>query len=287
MTALDSASLKFWESVGECGTVLVIVGVTGEALEIVLKWIEHKAKSHCFNKWCEEQKFLLDVFLPGVFWILVVGGLILEFRGSHKAQLIVQQENNRITQELDNSKKSIEALVKENTQVRGELSKVDSMAKRRIMTAGQEQAFMREVSKFAGAQYRITSENDNEVDDLVKQLTEALNGAGWREVSPPQHFSRPSAIYVGWWYPLDLIIRNGVTVEAVPTFTPVLNPMHTTNTTSGLAGHALVDALIRVDISTRWVNDWQLARPPNAALDPNIVYIRVGFRPYTGWDGSP
>jgi hypothetical protein len=99
MTALDSSSLKFWESLAEWGTKLVIVGVVGEALELVLKWIEYKWKSEAFRNWCEKQKFSLDVFWPGVFWIMVVGGLIMEFRGSHEAQLIVQTENNRIMKE--------------------------------------------------------------------------------------------------------------------------------------------------------------------------------------------
>lgn len=100
MTAIDSASLNWYESLADWGTKLVIAGVACEALEIILKFIEYKGNSQCFNKWCEEHKFWLDVVFPGIFWIMVVGGLVMEFRGSHQAQLIVQKENNRITQEL-------------------------------------------------------------------------------------------------------------------------------------------------------------------------------------------
>lgn len=98
MTALDLASLSWWETVADIGTWLVIVGVAGEGIEIVLKIIEHKSKHQGFKHWYEKYEFSIDV-VGGIFWMMVVIGLLMEFRGSHESQRIVQTENTRITQE--------------------------------------------------------------------------------------------------------------------------------------------------------------------------------------------
>ena len=93
MTALDSASLKYWESVADWGTVFVIIGVAGEGVEILVKFFEPCLKRtqkwrHFFHKadpWIN--------MIGGLFWIMVVLGLWAEFKGNHLAKVILDKEN--------------------------------------------------------------------------------------------------------------------------------------------------------------------------------------------------
>jgi len=98
MTAADAASLSSWESIANFGTWLVIIGVAGEGLEILFKICEHKFRENRFLKWCGAHEFWIDI-LGGICWIMVVIGLVMELRGSNEAQLIVKQENARVTKE--------------------------------------------------------------------------------------------------------------------------------------------------------------------------------------------
>ena len=73
----NSASLDFWESWSKFGILLVIVGVTGEGVEFIVKereekWELVKKQKHWFG------------FAEKFFWMLVVIGLIIERRCGDK-----------------------------------------------------------------------------------------------------------------------------------------------------------------------------------------------------------
>src|SRR5581483_4401369 len=93
----DASSLEFWETIADVGTVLVMVGVTGEGLDIVLKICKRKVKNARFHNWLEKHDFAIEIW-GAIFWIMVVVGLAIEFKGNHKAQQIVTVENTRMRQ---------------------------------------------------------------------------------------------------------------------------------------------------------------------------------------------
>jgi hypothetical protein len=101
MSVIDAASLKSWESFADLGAWLVIIGVAGEGGEIVLKILKHKLKNMCFLGWYNKHEFSIELF-AAVFWIMVVVGLAMEFRGNHKAKTITDRENVRLTQNAAN-----------------------------------------------------------------------------------------------------------------------------------------------------------------------------------------
>jgi hypothetical protein len=127
MSAADAASLRFWESVADVATWAVIIGVAGEVIEILLKFLKLKFDKRRKSdpqlhppkhiEWIERHDIGLEIF-GGVFWMLVVLGLIFEWRGSHKAKDITDREARRLTQQLDAATTSAGEAKKETEQLR-------------------------------------------------------------------------------------------------------------------------------------------------------------------------
>ena len=90
MTSLDSASLKFWESVAEWGFRMVFIGVAGEGAEIIAKLFFKKSFKKHEHSW--------DIF-SGICWLILVVGLAIEFKGTHNVTLLSDSENARLTEE--------------------------------------------------------------------------------------------------------------------------------------------------------------------------------------------
>jgi hypothetical protein len=98
-------SIESWETLAEIGTALVILGVSGEGAEMLIKAAKlHKAKKadskhwrlhsrpHLALEWCDKHELGLEIF-GFVCWLLVVVGLIIELRSSHEARLLANAEN--------------------------------------------------------------------------------------------------------------------------------------------------------------------------------------------------
>src|SRR4051812_45056634 len=93
MSPEDALSLSRWELVADVATWAVIIGVAGEGIELILKLLKH------FNKlpeFCIKYDFWIDTVAGIFFWMMVVGGLVFELRGSHKVKVISDRENARI-----------------------------------------------------------------------------------------------------------------------------------------------------------------------------------------------
>jgi hypothetical protein len=102
MTALDSASLKFWESVGLWGFIFVWVGVAGEGVEIFIKLFQRKLY--------ERKKFCLDV-IGAIFWAVLVVALAVEFLGNVKAMRIAESINSQLDVEAGRARKEAGAAI--------------------------------------------------------------------------------------------------------------------------------------------------------------------------------
>lgn len=101
MTSLDSSSLKFWEGLANWGMVVVIIGVAGEGVEIIAKLL--------FKKWYERYEKMVDV-VGFVFWVMVVFGLAIEFRGDNKSKEITDRENAQLTYRATSNELKVAAL---------------------------------------------------------------------------------------------------------------------------------------------------------------------------------
>ena len=89
----DSDLLKYWQSYSEWGFRLVIMGVVGESIDLIAKWL-----ARCRKQPVREsvEKWLL-LPLETVFWIILCVGLAMEFPGGNEAMLI----SNRINAVLE------------------------------------------------------------------------------------------------------------------------------------------------------------------------------------------
>src|ERR1035438_1455022 len=87
MTALDSSSLKLWESVGLWGFVFVWVGVAGEGAEIIAKLRFKESFKRHEHSW--------DI-CSGICWLILVVALAVEFIGNVNAMRIADRENTRL-----------------------------------------------------------------------------------------------------------------------------------------------------------------------------------------------
>lgn len=100
-----SDSVEVWETFAEIGTWLVVIGVFGEGFEIAIKLAKGlKAKQLKISswlaksrglEWCEKHEMTVELF-GAVCWALVVGGLVIEVRGSHNAQKISGRDNAQL-----------------------------------------------------------------------------------------------------------------------------------------------------------------------------------------------
>jgi hypothetical protein len=197
MTAIDSASLESFERLADIGAWLVIFGVVGEGLEIALKICDHKCKNERFLNWYKKHDFCIEIW-GGIFWIIVVGGLVMELRYSGKAQMLVKKENSRITQEATDARKiagqsELEAgdakLLAANIGTTNaqlllrveELRKENVLLRTRRITADQRDRFIDflknrtekfPIKVFVGAE-------DNETQNYAAQIREMLDSSGF------------------------------------------------------------------------------------------------------------
>src|SRR5438067_1363896 len=105
MTLLDTTSLKTWEFIADAGTWMVIIGVAGEGLELIVKVVERKWPCGKCAQWSHKHEFLIQGALGSAFWIMVVLGLGIEFRGNHNAKQIEDKENTRLNLEAGIARK--------------------------------------------------------------------------------------------------------------------------------------------------------------------------------------
>jgi hypothetical protein len=108
MTALDSSSLKFWESIGLWGFIFVWVGVAGEGVEIFIKLFRRKLY--------ERKKFCLDV-IGAAFWVVLVVALAVEFLGNAKAMRIADSINSQLDAEAGQARKDAGAAIERAAMV--------------------------------------------------------------------------------------------------------------------------------------------------------------------------
>jgi hypothetical protein len=100
MINLDPDSLKFWQSFSEWGFWLVIVGVFGESVDLVAKWLVRCRKKRLPKR---VDRWMLP--LESFFWIILCVGLAMEFLGGHKAMLIAGQQNAILTNKAEQAGK--------------------------------------------------------------------------------------------------------------------------------------------------------------------------------------
>jgi hypothetical protein len=100
---LDSSSIKVWEVFAEVGTWMVIIGVAGEGVELALKLIKSKVKK-C-ETWCAKHELMIDA-LGAFFWMMVVFGLAVEFKGNHNAKSLEDRANAILNNEAGLARKN-------------------------------------------------------------------------------------------------------------------------------------------------------------------------------------
>lgn len=98
MTSETYELLNAWESYADVGSVMVIVGVAGEGVEIAVKFLEKKNER--LREWYERHELSIE-FVGFVFWVMVVVGLGVEWRGNHKSSGIKEDDRARLTTILD------------------------------------------------------------------------------------------------------------------------------------------------------------------------------------------
>jgi hypothetical protein len=196
MTVLDSASLKYWESLAEWGFRLVIIGVVGESLELITKWEESEA----FRKWFGDRfdeknlkrfvwfcKIIRPKRLPveSIFFGVVVIGLAMEFIGSQNATRISDAENMRLnglySDEYSNSvtlASRVEELRKKNNGL--ELAMASPVPPRLFsdFEIGWELSISRSGKLFRQA--NIIFESDIECSNMASQIGIILQYSKWR-----------------------------------------------------------------------------------------------------------
>jgi hypothetical protein len=210
MTALDSASLKSAEALADWGTWLVIIGVAGEGIEIAIKICEHKVKNEGFSAWCKKHNFAIEIW-GGIFWLMVVVGLGMEFRGNHKSQQIVQNENTRITQIAGEAIKQAaianDRASSNELQVAGLKLKIEELRKKNDEYA-QSQSILEEaayprfivdrggaskrLSKFAGTNAVLISANDSDSIKFGEEIKSMLQEAKWNISETTNSSLRPN-----------------------------------------------------------------------------------------------
>jgi hypothetical protein len=218
MTALDSSSLKFWESVGLWGFVFVWVGVAGEGVEIFIKLFQRKLY--------ERKKFCLDV-IGAVFWIVLVVALAVEFFGNVRAMRIADSINAQLDAEAGQARKDASAaielaakigttnaqLVASNLDLSIELEKLRHP---RIITPEQRERFIEilsEAHNFSKTRIVvITGNTDRETERFAFQVRKVLDEAGYGDA--PSKYQLPLAQVVD----NSLYVTNGLPHIDLPAF---------------------------------------------------------------------
>jgi hypothetical protein len=197
MTSLDSASLKFWESVAEWGFRMVFIGVAGEGAEIIAKLF--------FIKSFKKHEHLWDVF-SAICWLILVVGLAIEFKGTHNVTGLADSENARLTDEAAIARReagqaneraaiiesnsialslTVEGLRSNNLVVEKqveELHKENLLLETRTITQNQMEAFtniLRNTLKCPVRVFVQSGNEDFETENYARQIRELLDDAGY------------------------------------------------------------------------------------------------------------
>src|SRR5437762_11505541 len=91
MSSIDSSWLSFWEWFATIGFILVIAGCIIEGVEHFVKFKRNESKR---RKEIEK-----------LGWLILVGGLAMEFLGDKRAKRIADRENWRLTSEAAEARK--------------------------------------------------------------------------------------------------------------------------------------------------------------------------------------
>ncbi len=165
MTILDSESLRFWESVGEVGFCLVIVGVLGEGAEIVVK---------LFRQELYKRKQLRFDLFAAVCWVILVVGLAVEFWGNHKAMRIAAKESDRLNVEAGHAREL--AGEANERAASNELARVELEAK-------IKQAEIRTLNKTPGRMRVVTASAFAVIHLGTNSVsTNRFGGTGWTSI---------------------------------------------------------------------------------------------------------
>ncbi len=200
MTALDSASLKFWESVGLWGFIFVWVGVAGEGVEIFIKLFQRKLY--------ERKQFCLDV-IGAAFWVVLVVALAVEFWGNVRAMRIADSINSQLDAEAGKARKdagaAIEraAIIESNNVVlsqRVEWLRSNNIALEQQMAPREIEQFApgMALSRFAGINAVIVAGEVGDSVSLAGRIRTILQIAHWN---------------VSHVFPTAQQVWNGVTVS--------------------------------------------------------------------------
>jgi hypothetical protein len=186
MISLDSDSLKFWQSFAEWGFGLVIVGVFGESVDLVAKWVVR-----CRKRRLPKQVDRWMLPLESSFWIILCVGLAMEFLGGHKAMLIADRQNAILTDKAEQAGKDAEQAKERASKldlVRVELEeKVEELRKKNDEFEAQQLPRLIEqirtvdrLKQFSGIKAAIIAANDG--GDSVRtaaQISSILHSANW------------------------------------------------------------------------------------------------------------
>ena len=109
MALPDSSQLEYWEAVAKCGFIAVIVGVAGEGIELISKWLEYWRRKE-FKAKTKIRLLTLESF----FFAMVVIGLAVEFWGSQQVELIADSQNTKLEKLASETALQAQELRREN-----------------------------------------------------------------------------------------------------------------------------------------------------------------------------
>lgn len=221
MTALTSGLLSSWELYADVGLWMVVVGVAGEVVEIGIKHIEQgrflEHRGIQFNEWSKSHALEIE-FLGFVFWILVVIGLVMEWRGSHKASGIRQDEIIRLTKTLDSTtmvardaQLRVAHLTQSNSLLQIEAAEY-AVRKESSISENEEEMFMRLVKHAPKGPIRMAYHDDplagfvEGKERIAQPLWAMLSNAGYDMQGG--WFSTNATRFMMAWNDVALIFRD-------------------------------------------------------------------------------
>ena len=256
-----------WESLAFLGSLIVIVGVVFECIELLVKSSK--------NNWCRklgkrliwhsnDRRILMqlihwvetfDLVIEVVGFVLVVAGLGMELYGGTKALLTSDAENRQLRIELSDSidaRLQIEAV----------------LLPRRYRQQSQSEERLKE---YAGVKFLILTQSGiysqdpsgnviitSEQQGIAHQVYNVLKGADWLPISPNDEDAKR---YIETPFASNLF--DGITVEwALEHFSRKEGP----------AATALVNELNKRRINARTM-------PESGRNPPNILAIKIGNKP--------
>jgi hypothetical protein len=164
MNPLDPGSLKFWETFGELGFILVVIGVVGEGIEILPKLL--KPELYERNK-----RTLEKIGLS--FWIILILGLAAEFLGNHKAMRIANSINAKLNEEAANARK-------EAAEANERTAAIQLRIQPRTITKAQSDEFIKLCEGLARTPIKVMmGMHDAETLNYGRQVRAMLDAAGF------------------------------------------------------------------------------------------------------------